>query len=163
MNVNDSLWSRCKLMLVPPITDSKVEEMLAVMKPLVQVENHRFREIDITGVHRRGVSYIWDPKPGRPVKQYRGSLNDVTIMTFHKYGAPSLFKPSLVEVCASIRRFVPDWKLVRHFWLNSEGLDCRNVIGDCHWCPCVLFGEEMADVQDAEWEGFVERCKEIKP
>lgn len=156
---DQSFWERCKVRLVPPVSDETLEEMAAAIKPLKAVGNGRFREILTAGVDPRRVAFTWEPKLGRAVRVYRGGLNNVTILTFHTYGDPSLFKPSLAEVYGGIRQAVPNWSPVRFFWLNSEDLDARNLVGGCHWCRCVLFGDEEPHVIDAEWDAFAASCR----
>lgn len=150
---------RCKPQLIPPISDDAIEEMLSVMRPVYSPEDGRFREILTDGVDRRDQSYIWSPKLGRAVRLYRDAFNSVMIPTFHTWSHYGLFKPSLAETLGCIRAFVPDWREVRFFWLLSDDLDGRNVIGGFHWCPCVLFGPEQPEVIDEGWEAFRLKCE----
>lgn len=153
-----SFWEKCKVRMIPDISDSDLEEMLSMIRPVAQVENNRFREIITDGVDRRGVSYTWEPRLGRPVQIYRGGLNEVSMATFHTWAYYGFFKPTLAETYGCIRAFVPDWKLARFIWLNTTEMDRRNIIGDFHWCSAVLFGSEMTNVLDPEWDAFVKRC-----
>lgn len=150
-------WDRCAVDLVPDISEELVERMLAQMKPVKRVTPpgrdfaFRYRLIETDGVDRRGVAYTWEPRLGRMVRLYMGDLNSKQIISFHRWGAPVFFKPSLAEVCASINRFVPDWSLIRFFELETEGLGKQNVIGDCHFTRCTLYGEERTNVIDEAW------------
>lgn len=156
--MRDGLWYKCKPKLIPDISDADVEAMIAQIRPVVMVEEGRFREIVTDGVDRRMVAFTWQPKLGRAVQIYRGGLNDVSILTFHTRSFYGFFKPALAEVYACIRMFVPDWTAVRYFWLNSKEMDSRNIIGDYHWCPCILFGGEETEVIDPEWKAFAASC-----
>jgi len=153
-------YEKCKPSMIPKITDAKLEEMIKIIKPVKQVDDHRFREILTDGVDRRGVAYTWDPKLGRPVQIYRGGLNDVTMMTFHTWAYYGFFKPTLAEAYGCIRAFVPNWEDIRYFWLDSDNMDSRNIMGDYHWCPCILFGPEMTNVVDDEWTAYVKSLPE---
>lgn len=158
--MSNSLWSQVKPAIIPEISDADLEEMIGVIKPVRKTEGrNRFREIVTDGVDRRCEAFTWKPRLGRPVRIYRGTLNEVNLMTFHTWAYYGFFKPTLAEAYACIRVFVPDWRKARFFWLNSEGMDHRNIVGDYHWCPCVLFGPEETNVIDSEWDSFVEHCK----
>jgi len=158
MAVNKELWYNVTPKLIPKINSNDLEEMLSIIRPLKMVEENRFREILTDGVDRRRVAFTWEPKLGRPVQVYRGGLNDVTILTFHTWAFHGFFKPTLAEAYGCIRKFVPEWRAIRFFWLNSQGMDRRNIVGNFHWCPCVLFGEEMTSVIDTDWDAFKQRC-----
>jgi hypothetical protein len=148
----ESFWSICKTKLVPDISDSLIELMAAQIKPVAEVGRGRFREIDIAGVDRRNVAFTWEPKWGRFVRLYNGSLNSRDVVTFHSYGFHGFFKPSLAEVYACINQFVPDWSSVRYFRMKSDDMDRHNIVEPYHWCRCQLFGEEEWDVNDQNWE-----------
>lgn len=164
------LWSVCKPQMVPAITDGQIEEMLAVMKPIMKVngrgkkddDGHRWREILTEGVHGRDVAYTWEAKLGRPLKLYVGGLNEVNILTFHTWGYYGFFKPSLAESLGCIRQFVPEWREVRFFWLDSGNMGPEHIVGDFHWCRCKLFGPEMLDVIDSDWDEFAGNCTGVK-
>jgi len=103
-----------------------------------------FREIDITGVDRHHTAFIWEPKlVGEPF--LHGTLGSATIPSFHRYGAPSLLKPSLAETLGSIRRYCEDWSSVKYFSLLTDGLDSQSVwqCGSCHLVKCVLISQPM--------------------
>lgn len=135
------LWSIAHPVLVPEISDEQIEEMRAIEPLLREPETCWYRRIlGISKIHPRRSSFLWDAKPTGERLTF-GPLNNVAIITFHTYGAPALFKPSLAEVYASIRRYLPEtWTAVRYFCLQSENLGSEHIIGDCHWCKCILFG-----------------------
>lgn len=121
--------------LVPAISPEQVTAMRHI-EPLVMTPQGycRIRGIDL--VHPFNVSYLWNAEPvGLALPVGSG----VDIITFHHYGAPALFKPSLAEVYASIMRYVRDWRQVRYFYLHSENMGTESVIDGCHWCRCTLF------------------------
>lgn len=146
----NELWSVCKPKMIPDISDEDIEEMLKQIRP-VQWKDDCFHEILTDGVNRRETAYIWEPKLGRKLNIYRDGLNKVEILTIHTWTYYKFFKPTLAEVFACIRMFVPDYSQVRFVWLNAAEMDWRNIIGDYHWCPCVLFGEEH-DEPLPEWK-----------
>ena len=126
---------------VPEITDYQIEEMLAIMKPAIFVDKSWLTEIDVSGVHPRNSSYIWETKPiGEEF--LADPLDSLTIPTFHSYGAPSFFKPSLAETLGCIRLYCKEWRLVKYFAIHSD-LDYRNVFGRYHQTKCLLMGKTM--------------------
>ena len=157
-----------KVSLVPDITIEQIDEMLKVMSPVVFrdgikdpfVVNNGVREynlqfatkgeglyiIDVKKVDRRNTAYTWSPKFIRRARLAWGNGMDATIPSFHSYGAPSLFKPSLAETLANIRRFVPKgWQRIKYFWLDSRDLSAANCIGSFHWCRLHLFTSEFPE------------------
>lgn len=145
MNINDELWSTTKPALVHDLMDHELDAMRHI-EPLLRVpDTCWYRRIaDIQTIDPRGVSYLWSAKPTGSRMAF-GPLSQITIMSFHRYGAPVFFKPSLAEVYGAIRRFVPDWSRVRFFCLRADDMGPEHVIGDCHWCFCDLFGEPLQD------------------
>lgn len=136
----DGLWNTLKPILVPEITDEEIAEMRQIKPLLREPDSCWYRRIrGIDDIDPRKTAYTWGAEPEGEAMAF-GPLNKVEIITFHYYGAPSLFKPSLAEVYASIKRFCPDWKQIWYFSLKSDDLTSANCIGDCHWCRCDLFG-----------------------
>lgn len=159
MDTDNSFWNICKPKLVPDIEDDELEVMIQQIKPIALVNEYRYREIITDNVNRREVAYTWSPRLGRPLRLYRGGLNETKIVTFHTWAYYGFFKPTLAEAYACIRQFVPDYSMVRYFYLDSEGMDRRNIIGDWHVCPCILFGDEQLNVIDQDWDNFVQECQ----
>lgn len=151
-------YDQCKIGLIPDISDELVEQMLLQMKPVIRRDQHRFWEIRIDGVDRRTTAYTWEPKLIRPVKIYLGGLESKVIPTFHTYGYHGFFNPSLAEVCAAINRCVPDWSMVRYFWLNPETVQ---LVEPYQWCRCAIFSGECHEVIDAEWEPYLATHNEM--
>jgi hypothetical protein len=132
-----TLWDSAKTSLVPTISDCQLESMSRQIRPLIKIDGWYWT---IKGErHLRNQSYLWDAEP--EAKMFPPSILDqIEIMTFHTWGAPVFFKPSIAEVMGCIGRFVPDYSLVRYFYLESHDMGPGNVIGNCHWCRCKLFG-----------------------
>lgn len=158
MNDTNPLWfsEQCRPQLVPAIDDELLGRMLEQITPVLRVRvpgrmYHRFREILIEGVNRRDTAYIWEPALGRPVRVYGDGVNRREIITFHTWAHYGFFKPTLAEVMGCINQFVPDWSPIRYVWLRSQNMGPDHIIGDCHWCRCVLFGPEEFAVDDVEW------------
>lgn len=139
--MSKELWSEANPVYIPEISNEEIAAMRHI-EPVLRVYGSDFYR-RIEGIHSidpRGVSFLWDAKPSGEQMVFH-PLNLVRIMTFHTFGAPVLFKPSLAEVYAGIRRMLPDWSGVRFFHLHSENMGPANVLGDCHWCVCDLFGD----------------------
>lgn len=130
-------WMFENVDLVPPITDDQIREMLMVMTPMVSVGDVFYRQIDIVGVDCRTVSYMWSPKPFGP-ELIADTAAESTIPTYHTFGAPVFFKPSLAEVLGAILRFTKDWRKVRYFSMTS---DAPKVFGSYHAAKCMIASE----------------------
>lgn len=143
----NELWYVAKPNLVPKISDIEIEEMRHI-QPLIRkhAEDYVFYRIErIDHLSTRTKSFIWDAKPtGKPLSF--APTDDIQILTFHTFGAPALFKPTLAEVYACIRRFVSDWQDVRYFYLHSHDMGVKHVLPSCHWCKCTLFGKTGREV-----------------
>ena len=141
MRIADELWSTTKPVFVHELMEHEIEAMRHI-EPLLNIPDtcayQRIRGIQ--SVDPRGETYLWDAEPYGERLCF-GPLNSITIMSFHRFGAPALFKPSLAEVYGSIHRFVPDWSRVRFFSLRADNMGPEHILGDCHWCFCDLFGE----------------------
>lgn len=79
-----------------PDQGKRIDEHLRRIEPIVEFKGEKsyIRHCD-----PRKVSYIWDAKPA-------GKADEMTpickLVTYHSYGAPNLFKPSIAEVVAQI-------------------------------------------------------------
>jgi len=107
---------------IPDITDERLAELAAQIRPLIRYTMSKDREdfgqlkLDDKGKPSqdrqglltfvepsdlRSVSLMWDPKVvGMPQKDM---MVIDRLITYHSYGAPSLFKPSVAEVLAQIQ------------------------------------------------------------
>lgn len=134
-----------KIDLVAPITHHEMSNMLAVMRPAFQIENNWYREIQIDGNNfdPHHTVLTWSPQLIGP-RFTCGGLGVCTIPSFHRYAAPSLFKPSLAEVLGAINRYCLDWSTVRYFSLNTDSLSSANCISSTwHWTTCFLITEPL--------------------
>lgn len=91
---------------IPHVSDEELEKRYAKVKPLVVHDPDSTANDDTWGSlwtiekpNFRAVSYIWDPKR---LKQAGKVKAVTTIQTYHSYGAPVLFKPSVAEVLSQI-------------------------------------------------------------
>ena len=137
------LYKTTKPVYIPEISDSLVERMRSHIEPLIPDSDagSGYRRIkDVERIDARRQSFLWDAEPCGPRLVFE-PLNQLQIITFHAFGAPVFFKPSLAEVYAGILRFVPEWERIRFFALRADNLGADNIIGSCHWCRCSLFGE----------------------
>ena len=143
--MDNYLFGSVKVELVPEIHDSWLNEIASRIQPLLYNRGtHRYHLIENLTKDLRRTAYTWDAKLGQEVGVFN-PLNELDIITFHKYGAPALFKPSIAEVIACIDRYVPAIKNpecpIKYWYLLSDNLSAANIIGDCHWCHCKLFGK----------------------
>lgn len=85
----------------------------------------------------RSIAYTWEPKPYAPaffeIEQF------AHIITYHDFGAPVLFKPSIAEVLAQIPEHLIEETVA--FEIRTADLTCVNVCSvlNCHWAPCILY------------------------
>jgi len=121
---------------IPDITDSRIAVILNRVKPVVETKPGYYREVVL--VDPRGMAFLWDPKlVGEPLRLK--ALRRVR--TYHTWGSPALFKPSLAEVCAFLQN--QDLEGATHFCLEADdGLhkpDACNSSG-YHSGVCTLLG-----------------------
>lgn len=95
----------------------------------------------------RRTAYTWDPEP-EPGGMAEGIEQYAHIITYHTFGAPSLFKPSVAEVLAQIPEALIETTVA--FELRTEDLTCVNVSSfhNAHWAPCILYRVR----EGCEWE-----------
>jgi len=125
---------------IPPISDERLNELTARIHPLVRFavrdvyrRDLRPTEPDSRGllfhikpVHPRNIAFTWDPKPiGEPLM---GLETFETIRTYHTWGAPALFKPSVAEVLAQLTTGQAERAV--GFEILSHNLDVNNVLSD---------------------------------
>lgn len=140
----NGIWEEIGLNMVPEISDADLIEMRSMIEPLMIIDENRFHRIcGIDAIDPRDVAFTWSAKPDGPQLDC-SPLDHLEIVTFHRFGAPSLFKPSLAEAYASIRRFCPDWKKgVKFFALQLFG--DQPILGRVHVARCHLFGSSLRD------------------
>ena len=132
---------------IPEISDERLETLAARIKPVIRFQATtagRFESIDrnpegkpfyIEPVDFRRTAFTWDPKPtveAEDIVPYK------TIETFHTYGAPVFFKPSIAEVLAQI----PEEDLERAvaFETGHHDMSAEHCLSDgYHWAATVLY------------------------
>lgn len=127
-------WLYDKVVRVPEISDSQINEMRHI-EPVLWTDGMYRRIRGVRRVDPRNVSCIWDPHPyGKPFTF--DTLNMTRIVTQHC--SSIFFKPSLAEVYAWIRVFMPEtWMRVRYFCLGHHERIARST--DV-MCQCDLMG-----------------------
>lgn len=144
------------------ITKEEIDEMLRFIKPVVRVssddyhscykckKNHKFFEIDLTGVDYFGRAYLWDPKLGREVNL--ASSNGMAC-SFPVYSSANVFvKFSVAEVYGAIKKLVPDWKYARYAWLSDDYCRVHEFSsGSFHRNDCHLFITEFGPPNESGW------------
>jgi len=140
--------------LVQKIGNADLEKMLKILKPVAadgvkeDGVTKKMRLVNIKGVHRRETAYLWSPKFGREVHIAYGNGAIAMCPTFHNGSV--FFKPSLAEVYASIRAFVPEWHKAKYVWLNtdltSRGPMIWNNIETVHMARAHLFDTDFLRV-----------------
>ena len=85
-----------KRVWIPKISDEKLNELASRIKPFVRFEGVAYY---IEPVDLRRTAFTWDPKP---TERVNGLLSLCDIKTYHTYGAPVFFKPSIAEVIVAI-------------------------------------------------------------
>lgn len=123
---------------VPKITEERLAELLPRIRPVVRKDGGLWY---IKPVDPRRIAFLWDPTLDAKVedlKELRG------IHTFHDYGHPSLFKPSIAEVLAQIPADIVDETVAFEtgFVDFDQGRDCHlawtvfyGLDDECH-CQC---------------------------
>lgn len=133
-------WFHLEFKRVPEISDGELLRLAKHIKPLRYSKGGRLLHI----VEPEGTEWLRDTgftwlKAGGPAERY----HEVgCVITYHDYGAPSLFKPSVAEVLACVVAQVnpADLRRVMGFALDeSRDMDVYNVIGEHHFAKCWLF------------------------
>lgn len=104
---------------IPEISDRRLEQLMRQIKPVARFRRTLFQDGIAVGVavppyqhpygtlhfikkvHPRKASFTWEPKSSRVARTIEDKPYRV-ITTYHSFGAPSLFKPSIAEVIAQI-------------------------------------------------------------
>lgn len=118
---------------IPDISRETVEELYKKVKPLVRDKNGRFYTIEDVDLFK--TAFTWSPI----LKEEVDGLEVVTIIiTFHVFGAPAFFKPSIAEVLAQIPRHL--LTKIDFFEVWTEGLGIQNVLSDgYHFTHTILY------------------------
>jgi hypothetical protein len=139
---------------IPTITDEDLLPLARQIRPVKHTATgYRFFDLseyvakDEVNAYR-GISCIWTEQlvPGK------ACLHDIgAFITYHSFGAPSLFKPSVAEVIAQIRAQVPaEWLTrIRGFGFDTGDMSAYHVLGHgYHFAKCHLFEEHVCDATD---------------
>lgn len=127
---------------IPDISDERLKELAARIKPVVRfTTDDKFsigtspkeRSSDSNGrlfyiepVDPRQAAFTWDPKPVGPPADNLRKLD--IIRTYHSWGAPSMFKPSVAEVLAQLSPTQVEEAVA--FEVVCDDKDARHVLSD---------------------------------
>lgn len=151
------------------ISDDRLLELLERIRPIVRFEVERYDEYPLTPVKPRSLGipfwvemprmpsaprqkdplYVarhvamgWDPEPKNEAQGIRllGA-----VITYHVYGAPSMFKPTIAGVIAQLdfgRQIgsIEYFNDIIGFEICDDNLTHKNVVGRYHWAPTMLYG-----------------------
>lgn len=93
------------------LPNEKMLEMLKTLTPIGFIDGKPFIHI-ISDKHDLACySYIWDKPTGEAIPNLHAFAQ---ITTFHTYGAPSLFKPSIAEVLSQVPEDLKGARLYFH-------------------------------------------------
>lgn len=139
-SVDNSLWSTTKANLIPTISEELLLQMSKQITPLLKIGNGYHEVANLNEIDLRKSAYTWKAEP-LPTEYLIPALESIDIITFHYFGAPSLFKPSIAEVMSCINKDVPNWfNKIKHFYLHSDNMGPEHVMEPYHWCRCTLIG-----------------------
>lgn len=133
--MRNSEWLYSKVQRVPKITDEQIREMIHI-EPLLKTESNMYQKISgIQLIHPKKETFLWAPKPtGKEFTFHQ--LNITEIITQHNSSV--FFKPSLAEVYAWIRFYMPDeWNKVEYFCMG----EFKRIGGSSDiMCQCEIMG-----------------------
>lgn len=124
--------------VIPKISDEKLEDLVDKIKPVVRCSKFLYTdtvELNPEGdllcyledVDPRVDNFVQKPKLGKIAE---GLKHFKTIKTYHKYGVPVVFSPTVAEVLAQIPEKYLD-KVVA-FETIYYGLSHENLVDDYH-------------------------------
>jgi hypothetical protein len=129
-------WLYDKVQRVPPISDAQIAEMRHIEPVLKIPESVMYRRIkDADLLDPRNVSFLWNAEPIGGEFTF-DTLNVTEIITQHHSSV--FFKPSLAEVYAWIRAYMPEtWSRVLYFCLGEP----TRIGGSSDFmCQCQVMG-----------------------
>lgn len=133
--------NQVKPKLIHEISDELAVEMKNHLVPMFKSNQDIFETIDISDVDIKNSAYTWVDAPRRIIGKFVPFFG-TKIMTFHEWAYYGFFKPSLYEVfCGIYWAFQENWKVYKYFWLDSEKMNIESIMGDYHFCKCVLWKE----------------------
>lgn len=123
---------------IPKLSDEKLKSLVDEIKPVIRCS--RLFDTDIVEINHEGEllcyledidpkidNFIQKPKLGK-VAEGLEHLTD--IKTYHKYGVPVVFSPTVEEVLAQIPKKYLDETVA--FETIYYGLSHDNLVDDCH-------------------------------
>jgi NTP pyrophosphatase (non-canonical NTP hydrolase) len=131
---------------VPEITDERLAELLSRIRA-----THQFGSelCYIKPVDPRGIAFTWDPKKDEKADKLKVLRS---ILTYHNYGHPSLFKPSIAEVLAQIPEDIVERVVAFQIPMNDAIFDS---IRDCHVATTILY-------EKADEPGLLDKYRTLK-
>lgn len=81
---------------IPTLSPAELARRVAQIRPVVRKTSILNFIEPVDPVNQ---SYLWDPKVTEPAPEL---VEASVIKTYHEYGAPNMFKPSIAEVLAAI-------------------------------------------------------------
>lgn len=155
-----------KIERIPTISDRKLLKRMEKLTPLIakyeeikplgldafKLPHYYLLEFENRIEYLRNTSFIWEPELGKKVwprtedSSGFGSRSPITIITYHSYGAPSLFKPSLAEVVAQLPK-----NFEGVFCIESKDLNNYNCLDDgYHFTKTHLWEKYELDITSVE-------------
>lgn len=128
-------WMYDKINRVPKISNKQIEEMRHIY-PTLRVDGSFVKRVkDQELIDPRNQSFLWDAVPEGDEFTFH-QLNSSTIITQHH--SAIFFKPSLAEVYAWIRVYMPKtWNMVTCFCMDEPA---RLGSSSDMMCHCTLMG-----------------------
>lgn len=127
-------WLYDKINRVPEISDKQIEEMRHIY-PVLRTGGFVRKIKNQELIDPRNQSFLWDADPEGDEFTF-DQLNSSTIITQHH--SAIFFKPSLAEVYAWIRVYMPEtWNMVVCFCMGEEA---RIGSSSDIMCHCTLMG-----------------------
>lgn len=136
--------------LIHDIHISVANAMKSHIVPVFLNDKSEAQTLDTSKIDLKTTAYTWVPEGQIPRKTI-GKLPrclGTEIITFHTWGYYGLFKPTLYEVfCGIYWALDKDWKKCKYFWLDSGNMGPESIIGNYHFCKCVLWPEESLNTK----------------
>jgi hypothetical protein len=133
---------------IPDISDKKLEMLVKKIKPVVRCS--RLLDTELVRLNHEGDllcyieydnprmdNFVQDPKPKSLAE---GLKHFADVKTYHKFGVPVLFSPSIAEVLAQIPKKYLDEVVA--FETIAHGLNEDNLVDDYHVTVTRLYKKE---------------------
>lgn len=122
---------------IPQISDEELMRRYEKIKPVVRKKGKLYYLREFTLDEVKNISYLWNADSGVREEVGEGKLEVLegkSFKCFHTYAAPCLFKPSIREVLAQIKK--EDLPLVKAFRISEPII----VEGNYHISTVILYG-----------------------